>query len=936
MLRHIRDENRCVCPRTGFQKGQLPYCRLTVKNRRTLSRGAESIIARKMALTSGTKLGPYEIQAALGSGGMGEVYRAIQSSLGRQVAIKVLPAEKVADTERKQRFVQEAKSASSLNHPNIITIYDIGQADGIDFISMELVSGKALDRLIPRQGMRLKDALKYAVQIADALARAHAAGIVHRDLKPGNIMVNEDGLVKVLDFGLAKLTEPAPASEDESTRTMRPATEEGKIVGTVAYMSPEQAEGKKVDARSDIFSFGSVFYEMVTGTQAFHGDTKASTQAAILKDDPRPASQLVDGLPREVERLISRCLRKDVNQRSQHMDDIKIVLEELKQESDSGVLGTAAVAKTKPPHRLARALGVAATLVIATVGVWVARSKKEVPEAPLVAVPLTSYAGDESWPTLSPDGTQVAFAWNGEKQEKFDIYVKQIGVEPPFRLTRDAAMDYSPAWSPDGGFIAFLRQLSQDKTDIVIVPQRGGPERILSEIKGSMQALPYGPYLSWTPDSKWIVCPTPRSGERVWALHLFSTETGEQAELTNPPSSEAGDVAPAISPDGRTLIFSRVSPDFFNATMWSLQLGEGYKPLGKEEQIQSPGMTNIGTAWLPNGREFVFSSGTGTNYGLWRLAPSKGAVPRRLDLGIAAAQPTISRLGNRLAFMVFQYDLNIWRVELKGPGKEPSQPMRFISSTHVENYPAYSPDGRRIAFMSERSGTEEIWICDSDGTKNLQLTSFAGAAIYGPSWSPDSQNIAFTVAQKGMKEDIYVVSVNGGAPRRMTTNPAEDKWPYWSHDGKWIYFSSTRSGREEIWKMPSSGGDAVQITRNSGDGPQESPDGKFLYYMKGWPDAVSVWRTSVDGNQETKVLDSVHSEGQWTVGKQGIFFFRTPDKMGHSDICVYEFASGHIRKVLTIQMPVNNHIAVSPDGRTILYPQSDESGSVLMLVDNFR
>ena len=890
-----------------------------------------------MALISGTKLGPYEIQSPLGSGGMGEVYRAIQSSLGRQVAIKVLPAEKVADPERKQRFVQEAKSASSLNHPNIITIYDIGQADGVDFISMELVSGKALDRLIPRHGMRLNDALKYAVQIADALARAHAAGILHRDLKPGNIMVNEDGLVKVLDFGLAKLTEPNPASGDESTRTLRPTTEEGKIVGTVTYMSPEQAEGKKVDARSDIFSFGSVLYEMVTGRQAFHGDTNASTLAAILKDNPQPASQLVDGLPREVEKLISRCLRKEVHQRFQHMDDVKIVLEEMKEESDSGVLRTAALAKTKPGYRLTWVLTIVAALLIGAAGLWL-RMKNGSPEVPLVAVPLTSYAGDEYQPTLSPDGAQVAFAWDGEKQDKSDIYVKQIGVEPPFRLTSDAAMDYSPDWSPDGGFIAFLRELSHDKTDIVIVPQRGGPERILSEIKGSVQqALPYGPYLSWTPDSKWIVCPTPRSGERVWALHLFSTETGEQTELTSPPGSEAGDVAPAVSPDGKTLVFSRVSPDFFNATLWLLRLGEGYKPVGKEEQIQSAGMTDIGAAWLPDGREFVFSSGTGTNQGLWRTAASKSAAPRRLGLGIAAAvQPTISRLGNRLAFTVFQFDLNIWRVDLKGPGKAPSQPIRFISSTQVENYPAYSPDGRRIAFMSERSGTEEIWICDSDGSETRQLTSFGGAAIYGPSWSPDSQKVALTVAQKGMKEDIYVVSASGGVPRRMTTDPAEDKWPYWSHDGKWIYFASTRSGREEIWKMPSSGGEAVQITRNSSDRPEESPDGKFLYFMKGWPEAVSVWRASVDGNQEAKVLDSVHGEGQWTVGKEGIYFFRTPDKMGHSEICFYEFATGQTRKVLTIQRPVNNHIAVSPDGRTILYPQSDESGSVLMLVDNFR
>jgi len=884
----------------------------------------------------GQTISHYRIVEKLGEGGMGVVYKARDTRLDRFVVIKVLPAEKVADSERKDRFVKEAKAASSLNHPNIITIYDIGEAEGVDFIAMEFVSGKTLDQLISRHGMRLNEALKCSVQIADALARAHSAGIVHRDLKPGNIMVNDYGLVKVLDFGLAKLTEATLNSGDDSTRTLRPTTEEGKIVGTVSYMSPEQAEGKKVDARSDIFSFGAVLYEMVTGGQAFHGDTKASTLAAILKDSPRPPSQLVDGLPREVERLISRCLRKEVNQRSQHMDDVKLALQELKEESDSGVLGIAAVSRPKP-RRFAWALGVAAALIIATLGVWLVRSKNEVPEAPLVAVPLTSYAGDEDAPSLSPDGSQVAFAWDGEKQNKSDIYVKQIGVEPPFRLTNDPAMNYSPAWSPDGGFIAFLRELSHDQTDIVIVPQRGGPERILSEIRGSMrQALLYGPYLSWTPDSKWIVCPAPKSGERVWGLHLFSTETGEQIELTDPPGSEVGDVTPAVSPDGRTLIFSRVSPDFYNLSLWRLHLGAGYKPSGREEKIESPGMTNFGAAWLPNGREFVFTSGTGTNFGLWRLAISKGAVPRRLDLGIAAAWPTISRLGNRLAFEVSQYDLNIWRVDLKGPHKEPSQPIRFISSTQIEQYPAYSPDGRRIAFMSERSGTDEIWICDGDGSGARQLTSFGGAAIYGPSWSPDSQNIALTVAQRGMKEDIYVVTVKGGVPRRITTDPAEDKWPYWSHDGKWIYFSSTRSGREEIWKTPYNGGEAVQITRNSGDIPQESEDGKFLYYMKGWPDAVSVWRTSVDGNQEAKVLESVHSEGQWTVSKEGIYFFRPPDKMGHSDICFYEFASGQIRKILTIQRPVNTHIAVSPDGRTILYPQSDESGSVLMLVENFR
>jgi Tol biopolymer transport system component len=677
---------------------------------------------------------------------------------------------------------------------------------------------------------------------------------------------------------------------------------------------------------------------MVTGEKAFLGATKAATLAAILKDNPRPVSKLAVGLPREVERLISRCLRKEVNQRSQHMDDVKIALQELKEESDSGVLGVSAASRPNPHPRLYWVLTIAAALLVAMLGVWLVRSKKEVPETQMVAVPLTSYPGNESWPSFSPDGTQVAFTWDGDKQDNSDIYVKQIGVEPPYRLTNDPAMDYSPAWSPDGRFIAFLREVSKGKTTIMITPQRGGSERILAEINGAVQRLAYGPFLSWTPDSKWLLAPTSTPGQRPFALHLFSAETGEQRPLTNPPMGDVGDTAPAVSPDGRTLVFSRVSPDYYNVTLWLLHLGEGYESLGKEEQVQTGNMTSTSAAWLPDGNEFVFSSGPGTNFGLWRIAASKGALAHRISLDASdAREPAVSRLGNRLAFASGKFDMNIWRIDLTGPSHKPGLPFRFISSTELEYYPAFSPDGRRIAFISNRSGTDEVWICDSDGSKATQLTSFGGSAIYGPIWSPDSQNIAFTAAQKGMKEDIYDISANGGVPRRLTTQPAEDKWPYWSHDGKWIYFSSTRSGREEIWKMPSRGGDAVQITRNSGDVPQESTDGKFLYYMKGWPEAVSVWRASVDGDQEVRVLDSVHSEGQWAVVKEGIYYFRIPNKMGQSDIFFDEFATGQTKKILTIERPVNfGRLAVSPDRGTILYPQSDESGSVLSLVENFH
>jgi eukaryotic-like serine/threonine-protein kinase len=280
---------------------------------------------------------------------MGLVYKARDTRLDRPVAIKILPADKISDPERKRRFVQEAKAASSLNHPNIITIYDIGQADGIDFIAMEFVAGRTLDRCIPRNGLGLNEALKYSVQIADALAAAHKVGIVHRDMKPSNVMVTEQGLVKVLDFGVAKLTESHTCCEAETTRTLKATTEEGTIVGTASYMSPEQAEGEKVDGRSDIFSFGVLFYEMVTGRKAFQRDSQLSTLSAILLEEPKPAGQPVEGLPHELERIIARCLRKNPERRFQTMPDLKIALEDLKEESDSGKLG--AVAEPKALHR---------------------------------------------------------------------------------------------------------------------------------------------------------------------------------------------------------------------------------------------------------------------------------------------------------------------------------------------------------------------------------------------------------------------------------------------------------------------------------------------------------------------------------------------------------------------------------------------------------
>jgi eukaryotic-like serine/threonine-protein kinase len=882
----------------------------------------------------GTTLGHYKVTEQIGAGGMGVVYKSRDLHLDRFVALKILPPKKVADPERKRRFVQEAKAASALNHPNIVHVYDIDQADGTDFIAMEYVDGKTLDQLIPRKGMRLNEVLKCAAQIADALAAAHAAGIVHRDLKPANVMVSDNGLVKVLDFGLAKLTESGESDEFLATETAQPHTEEGTIVGTVAYMSPEQAEAKKVDARSDIFSLGSVLYEMVTGQKAFQGATKLSTLSAILHQEPKPVSGIMPAIPADLEKLINRCLRKDAQRRWQNMADVKVALDELKEDSDSGRLqATPARARQFTPVRLV-VMAVALAVLAAAGWYWLGRHRRAEPEAPLTALPLTSYPGFEDSPSFSPDGTQVAFQWCTEGPSgNCDIYVKQIGVEPPFRLTTDPAGDLGPAWSPDGRFIAFVRQLSATRVALMIIPQRGGQERVLGECDVTQLPELWKPYVTWTPDSKGIALPWAESAKAGGGLYLISVETGEKRKLTD----NGRDTAPAFSPGGDFLAFARAVVGW-GADLHLLRLGEGYKPHGEPEKVPSENRYSLGVAWTPDGRDIVACDGF-WNGGLWRMAASMSGRPVRLAFASdAGCVPAISRQGNRLAYAVEKFDTNIYGVDLSGPGLNPGIPFKLISSTRMEFCPAYSPDGKRIVFCSDRSGAWEFWVCDRDGSNAIPLTSLGGEDNDRATWSPDGRSIAFGLLVGGQRH-IYVINANGGIPRSlMTEHAGNSTWPYWSRDGRWIYFRSVRTGSSGIWKMPAAGGEAVQITPDGSEGdlPQESPDGKYLYYVKGdrYPEQCSVWRIPTSGGEETRVLDSTSCDSPFVVSEQGIYFVTPRDKRNRNDISHYDFSSRATRKIVPVEEAAG--FAVSPDGRTILWTQFDQSGSDLMLVENFR
>jgi len=869
----------------------------------------------------GQLIGHYQIIEKLGEGGMGVVYKARDMHLDRFVAVKVLPPEKVADPVRKARFVQEAKAASALNHPNIVVVHDISSDGGVDFIAMECVAGRTLDQLIGRKGLSLNEALKHLIQIADALARAHAAGIVHRDLKPSNVMVDEHGLVKVLDFGLAKLTENPPAGEDASTQTIRATTDEGTIVGTAAYMSPEQAEGKKVDARGDIFSFGAVLYEMVTGRRAFQGDSKMSTLSAVLHQEPKP----LENVPHDLEKIISRCLRKDPGRRFQHVEDLKVELQELKEELDSQPLETGAA--PKPKHRwLLWSVATPVVLVVAAVTAWFVIAGRPASTPVLNPVPLTSFPGYQREPTFSPEGSQVAFSWNGENQDNYDIYVMLVGGGKPLRLTMDPAEDFSPAWSPDGRNIAFLRRIHGGKAAVMLVPPLGGPERKLGEV---CAPSPYmtAPYLAWSPAGDSLAVVDKAAPSEPAGLFLLLAETGEKRRLTSPPpGTSQGDSGPAFSPDGDSLVFSRIVGSGVS-DLRLLALGQAGRAPGEPRRLTFGNWNVANPAWTSR-FEVVFSSSGRSRDGLWRIATSGKAEPAKLPFAAEGVRTlAISARSHRLVFSRSMDDSNIWRVEL--PNGRISGP--FISSTRLDYSPQYSPDGSRIAFTSDRSGTEGIWVSDADGSNAVQLASTGN----GPTWSPDGQRIAFHSNHEG-RFQVYVVGAGGGKPLPVFDDPAVVSWPSWSRDAKWIYFDSIRSGVFEIWKVAAGLGgapqQAVQVTHRGGYRPLLSPDGRWLYYAKTYP-VSGLWRMPVEGGEETQILEAVAAYS-YAVSDGGVYFMKPS---GITSVLQFlDLAMRRVKPIATTTKPLSLGLTVSPNHRWALFSQMDQQGSDLMLVENFR
>jgi Tol biopolymer transport system component len=575
--------------------------------------------------------------------------------------------------------------------------------------------------------------------------------------------------------------------------------------------------------------------------------------------------------------------------------------------------------------------------LLVAVGLWFSslRSLPKPPRPPLQTTPLTSYVGMEFVPAFSPDGKQVAFAWDGEKGDNFDIYVKLVETGTPHRLTTNPADDSFPTWSPDGSHIAFRRH-TQESDAVYLIPSLSGAERKLADIfprrLGSGVA---GDGLAFSLDGKFVAVPDKNSAGEPFSIVLISTETGEKRKLSSPLAGSVGDNTPSFSPDGSQLAFSRMSGQGLEDIY--LMRTEGGELRRLTFDNRSIGDLN----WTVDGREIVFSSNREGDTGLWRVSAS-GGTPERLvtAVGYNITRLSISRQGDRLVYTQQFLDTNIWRVQLVGTNGRAGAPTMLISSSKSDSAPQYAPDAKRITFRSDRSGSFEIWACNTDGSNPVQLTNFNGPLAGSPCWSPDGSQIAFDARPEG-NSDIFVINAEGGRPRRLADDPAEEIAPSWSRDGRWIYFESNRNGSMQTWKIPAEGGEARQVTKGGGSVAYESMDGKFLYYTKG-RNVVGIWRVPVEGGEETLVLDT-HKAGYWsawTLVAQGIYFV-TAEQLARPAIEFFSFSTGKVTEVVALAKPFRpwtnpEGLSVSPDGRWILYTQEDRADMDIMLVENFR
>jgi len=864
----------------------------------------------------GQTISHYKILDKLGEGGMGVVYKAQDTKLDRPVALKFLPARLSTSEPEKARLIQEARAASALNHPNVATIHEIAEAGDQTFLVMEYVDGVTLREKAQEGRLKIKEIVGIAIQAAEGLQKAHEQQIIHRDIKSDNIMLTKDGLVKVMDFGLAKLKGAAKV------------TKTGSTVGTAAYMSPEQIQGEEIDYRTDIFSFGVVLYEILAGQLPFRGEHEAALMYEIVNVQPPSLLDLQKNVDSELNRIVTKCLEKDRDERYQSMREIVVDLKRYKRDSEGKRIERPLLAglERKPfPLKIERSsliLGALVVLVLA-IGAWIyfrpqVTEAPRVPEAKLTKV--TFDPGLEDEPTWSPDGKFLAYTT--DERGNLDIVVLPLGGGQPIWVVESDADDAQPSWSPDVSKLAFVSARDHSGRLSIVLGQgvqsyvngKGGDIFLVPALGGTpVKLLENGYYPAWSPDGKTIVFQSNRGGN--WDIWTVPAEGGKPTQLTN---DEDFDYHPSWSPDGKFIVYGSGLNPIYEVRVVPAAGGQPRNVTNENSSVVRPG-------WTPDGKRILFSSARSGVMNIWKVpfSPSgdrKSASPTRVTIGEGNdVNLSATANGNRIAFATVRNTADIWELTLS-TGK-----LRQVTSeTSSEDHPHVSPDGRTLLLQSNRGEKPGIWTMDLNGKVLSQLT-YGDDPDFQARWSPDGEEIVYRQGAKIVTQKLGDVSAREVAPEGFA--------PSWSPDGKKLAFSRVSDGKADIWIHSLETGEAKQITflesRNAF--PAWSPDGNSITFTAQKGSKRDIFVVASNGGTPRRITsgEAEFSHPRWSPrDKDEILCLRD-----HKNVCLVSVSTGKVKQITDFVEAnvILDYPSWSFDGKNIYFSLAKKVGDVYIL-----
>jgi Tol biopolymer transport system component len=832
---------------------------------------------------------------------MGEVYRARDPRLGREVAVKVLPSALSRNPDRLRRFEQEARAAGVLNHPNITAVYDVGTLDGSPYVVTELLEGETLRSRLAGSSPPVRKSIDYALQIAHGLSAAHEKGIVHRDLKPENLFITKDGRVKILDFGLAKLTQPEDAAPQTNFPTATAGTEPGVVLGTLGYMSPEQVRGRPADARSDIFSFGAILYEMLSGSRAFHGDTSADTMSAILMREPEELSATNRNVSPGLERIVRHCLEKNPEERFHSAHDLAFDLEALSGVS-SGIRDSTLIAGRRAvPLRLSRALVFAGLAILAIIaGIALDRSllRRRAAEPPRVR--YLTYSGRDWSPAASPDGKTVAFV--SSRDGRMRIWLKQLAGGGETALT--SGPDRSPRFSPDGSSVLFSR-IAGDRNSIYRVSVLGGePRKLVDDAFGA----------DWSPDGSQIAFARPQTSS-LWIAASDGTGAREIAR-----ARQGVFLSPRWSPDGRAVAVTQGGARVRRSILLVSTDGKEQRPITPPEA----GGPVSEVAWSGSGDEIVYGQSEALT-AEYRSAPGR-VVLQNVRSGRARIVLWSPNMGQGLDILepgriVLSADSSRHNLrELTLQGAAPPSESRWLTRGHsTDRQPVYSPDGEWVLFTSDRTGNNDLWTVSTKSGTLRRLTDDPGED-WDPAFTADGKHLLWSSNRSGDFE-IWMSDVDGSGARQVTKDGVDAENPTATPDG-WIVYNSFNPARRGLWKIRSDGTKEKKLVGGEPIFPQVSPDGRFVSYAD---DVLRIVRVADGATVPFEVpLPAGPGMGRsrWAPDGRAIAFV-VRDSEGRVGIFVQDFTPGRdsssSRRVLSGFDPdqATESFGISPDGSRV-------------------